>query len=327
MCADARTSSRAGPLRPPPRARRLRRGVRRARQGAALARDRAAGAAGAHQPAAPRRVRLRGQHRRRRRHSDPDAGPVPAPRDGAARHRAPARAALRRRVRVPAARRRPARPRSRRSSSASSSRKGSSVLGWRDVPTDDAAVGPSAVAVEPVFRQLFIGRGPMDGDRRRRRRAVRAEALRDPQARRACRRRDGARRPERVLRAEPVVADADLQGHAQGGPDRADVPRSGGSGRRVGAGAGAPAVQHQHVPVLAAGASLPLRRAQRRDQHAARQHQLDAGARGAARVRRARRRPARRSCRSSAKGAATPRSSTTCSSSSSWRAARCRTPC
>jgi glutamate synthase domain-containing protein 1 len=32
------------------------------------------------------------------------------------------------------------------------------LLGWRDVPTDDAAVGPSAVAVEPVFRQLFIAR-------------------------------------------------------------------------------------------------------------------------------------------------------------------------
>ena len=37
---------------------------------------------------------------------------------------------------------------------------GQRVLGWRDVPTDDAALGPSAVAVEPCFRQLFVGRGP-----------------------------------------------------------------------------------------------------------------------------------------------------------------------
>jgi len=37
---------------------------------------------------------------------------------------------------------------------------GQQVLGWRDVPTDDSSVGPSAVAVEPCFRQLFIGRGP-----------------------------------------------------------------------------------------------------------------------------------------------------------------------
>jgi glutamate synthase domain-containing protein 2/glutamate synthase domain-containing protein 1/glutamate synthase domain-containing protein 3 len=37
---------------------------------------------------------------------------------------------------------------------------GQTLLGWRDVPTDDSPVGPSAVAVEPVFRQLFIGKGP-----------------------------------------------------------------------------------------------------------------------------------------------------------------------
>ena len=36
---------------------------------------------------------------------------------------------------------------------------GQRVLGWRDVPTDDSAVGRSAVAVEPEFRQLFVGRG------------------------------------------------------------------------------------------------------------------------------------------------------------------------
>src|SRR6185436_2264201 len=35
---------------------------------------------------------------------------------------------------------------------------GQEFLGWRDVPTDDREVGPSAVAVEPVFRQAFVGR-------------------------------------------------------------------------------------------------------------------------------------------------------------------------
>ena len=34
---------------------------------------------------------------------------------------------------------------------------GATVIGWRDVPTNDGPVGASAVAVEPVFRQLFIG--------------------------------------------------------------------------------------------------------------------------------------------------------------------------
>jgi glutamate synthase (NADPH/NADH) large chain len=37
---------------------------------------------------------------------------------------------------------------------------GQLVLGWRDVPSDDRDVGPSAVAVEPVFKQIFIGRAP-----------------------------------------------------------------------------------------------------------------------------------------------------------------------
>src|SRR5207302_2477315 len=36
---------------------------------------------------------------------------------------------------------------------------GQRVLGWRDVPTDDRLLGATAVAVEPVFRQIFIGRG------------------------------------------------------------------------------------------------------------------------------------------------------------------------
>jgi glutamate synthase (NADPH/NADH) large chain len=37
---------------------------------------------------------------------------------------------------------------------------GQLVLGWRDVPTDAGDIGPSAAAVAPVFRQLFIARGP-----------------------------------------------------------------------------------------------------------------------------------------------------------------------
>jgi glutamate synthase (NADPH) large chain len=33
------------------------------------------------------------------------------------------------------------------------------LLGWRDVPTDDSRLGARAVASEPVFQQLFVGRG------------------------------------------------------------------------------------------------------------------------------------------------------------------------
>src|SRR5262245_7256878 len=47
---------------------------------------------------------------------------------------------------------------------------GQRLLGWRDVATDDGLVGPSAVAVEPVFRQVFIACDPAlagSGDRAR----------------------------------------------------------------------------------------------------------------------------------------------------------------
>lgn len=37
---------------------------------------------------------------------------------------------------------------------------GQTLLGWRDVPTDDSPIGPSAKAAKPVFKQIFIGRNP-----------------------------------------------------------------------------------------------------------------------------------------------------------------------
>ena len=36
---------------------------------------------------------------------------------------------------------------------------GQTLLGWRDVPTDNSCLGESVKAVEPVVRQVFIGRG------------------------------------------------------------------------------------------------------------------------------------------------------------------------
>jgi glutamate synthase (NADPH) large chain len=37
---------------------------------------------------------------------------------------------------------------------------GQRVIGWRSVPTDNRLLGASAVAVQPVFRQIFVGREP-----------------------------------------------------------------------------------------------------------------------------------------------------------------------
>jgi glutamate synthase (NADPH/NADH) large chain len=36
---------------------------------------------------------------------------------------------------------------------------GQLLLGWRDVPTDNSMLGPTAVRSQPVIRQLFVGRG------------------------------------------------------------------------------------------------------------------------------------------------------------------------
>jgi len=43
---------------------------------------------------------------------------------------------------------------------------GQTLLGWRDVPTDDSLIGPSAKASEPIFKQIFIGRNPTIQDDR-----------------------------------------------------------------------------------------------------------------------------------------------------------------
>ena len=41
---------------------------------------------------------------------------------------------------------------------------GQHFLGWRDVPTNNAALGNTAKAREPFQRQAFIGRGEVRGD-------------------------------------------------------------------------------------------------------------------------------------------------------------------
>ena len=62
---------------------------------------------------------------------------------------------------------------------------GQQLLGWRDVPTDDSPVGPSAVRVEPVFRQVFIGAATGSA---RPQRSFERHAVHHPQAHRARRR-------------------------------------------------------------------------------------------------------------------------------------------
>ena len=77
-----------------------------------------------------------------------------------------------------------------------------------------------------------------------------------------------------------LVPHHHLQGHVPGRPARHLLSGPERSAVRQRARARAPALLHQYVPDLVAGASLPDGGPQRRDQHAARQHQLDGGAAG-----------------------------------------------
>ena len=137
----------------------------------------------------------------------------------------------------------------------------------------------SAAATAPLIRQLFVAAAPgLDGGR------LRAQAVRDPSGGRA-RRRPGPRDPELL------VPHRGLQGHADRAAADRLLPRSAGRAHRLGARARALPLLDEHLPELGARAPVPDDRSQRRDQHAARQRQLDARARVAAGVRALRRRP------------------------------------
>ena len=163
---------------------------------------------------------------------------------------------------------------------------GLTLLGWREVPHDNSSLGESVKPTEPFHMQVFIGRGAGHQVRGR----VRAPALhpaqghlrrRVPQARAAaC----------ELLRRVAVVPHDHLQGHVPRRPARQVLSRPARARLRDRARARAPALLDQHVPVLAARAPLSHGRAQRRDQHAARQRQLDGGAAGLGVVQAVRRR-------------------------------------
>ena len=131
----------------------------------------------------------------------------------------------------------------------------------RTTPTPVAA----ARAVLPELAQLFVA-------------GANGESGLELERMAFCLRKRAEHEGRRVL-SQPVVADHRVQGHAVGAAARAVLPRPV-RRRYVRAGPGALPVLHQHVPVLAAGPPLPVRRAQRRDQHRPGQPQLDAGPRG-----------------------------------------------
>ena len=136
---------------------------------------------------------------------------------------------------------------------------GLAVLGWRDVPIDPtlARRRPRAACM-PRFAQLFVaGRGAA---------GVIGMAL----ERRAFCLRKRAEHETDVYFPSLSCAHPRLQGHAHHRPARpSSSPTSPTSGSRRALARRALALLHQHLPVLAAGAPVPVHRPQRRDQHRA----------------------------------------------------------
>ena len=155
---------------------------------------------------------------------------------------------------------------------------GQIVLGWRTVPVDNTSLGPTARAAQPFIRQLFIGASSDLIE------ACRTDSLAFERKLYVIRRRiennirestigqrsmfyipslssktliyKGMLNSDQVNRFYPEIHDPSMV-------------------TALVTGCSTFTLQHQYVPQLGAGASLSLHRPQRRDQHAARQHQLD----------------------------------------------------
>ena len=174
---------------------------------------------------------------------------------------------------------------------------GLEVIGWRDVPVDESILGAGSLRTMPIFRQLFIAGGGLGGHRPRsprRTSCASASSTRSNSAPTtsasggvggASSTHDGVYFPSLSARTFVYKGMLTTTQLAPFFPDLADERVESALGAR------ALAVLHEHVPVVAARAPVPVRRPQRRDQHGAGQPQLDGGARGAARHRPDPRRP------------------------------------
>ena len=189
---------------------------------------------------------------------------------------------------------------------------GQRLIGWRDVPIDNTGLGERVKAVEPVHRQAFIARGAHVVDEEDFERKLfivrkvvsnRVYELGD----------DGTAECYPVSLSCRTIVYKGMVLACQLGPyykDLLELPL------RDRARAGPPAFRDQHFPVLAARASLPDGRPQRRNQHAARQRQLDGGAAGERRIPSCSATTSPSSGRFPTKASRTPLASTTRSNSS-----------
>ena len=97
---------------------------------------------------------------------------------------------------------------------------GQPVLGWRTIPTSNVTLGRHGAASEPFMRQVFIGRNPKLADDLAFERKLYVIRKRAENAIRYAGKVAGRRV---LLRLQPVVQDAGLQGHAADRAARASI--------------------------------------------------------------------------------------------------------
>ncbi len=256
----------------------LRRRLRRAHQGQAQPPDPDRCGRSAVPHGSPRRVRLRAEHGRRRRHSHGAAARVSRQgREERARRRPAAAGPVRRRHRIPADRRRRAGALQGSRRTRSCAEQGQTLVGWRHVPT---RAGRSRHRPhrprrgEPHIEQLVIAAG--DGLSKATRSSGSSISSASRRATSCAATRRSRRRSMFYVCSLSTQGDH-LQGHAH---DRAalqiSIRTSTIAGLHRPSGDGPFAVLDEHVPVLGPCAADAVHEPQRRDQHAARQHELDA---------------------------------------------------
>ena len=269
-----------GLYRPGVRARQLRRRLRRAHQGQTQPQDHR-GRRSLPVPHGPsRRARRRAEHRRRRRNGHGIAARVPgASREGSVLDDVARARQIRRRHRVPAARTLRSASAARRPSPRSAPRRArsSSAGAWCRPTPMRRTIGHGARAAAPHIEQLFVAAGDgFEGEAFERKlyllRKRASHQLRGDTTLAA---------GEAVLCLQPVDEGDHLQRHADAGPAAELLSGPACAGLHDASGDGAFALLDEHVPELGPRAAEPLHVAQRRDQHAARQRELDARARKA----------------------------------------------
>ena len=226
-------------------------------------------------------VRRRAEHRRRRRHPDPDAPRLPP-----ARSLRASRASI-----CPAPgstasawsscpTMRPSAGTCERQPGGDRRRGGPAAPGLAHRPHRRLRLGRPPGPASRVVRQLFIGRDPRHWPTTW---PSSGSCTSSAAWRRRTSATPGPRSPagSLLLHHQPLLPDHHLQGDAHVGAAGAVLPGPVRPGHGDGPGPGPLPLQHQHLPQLGARPPLPLPDPQRRDQHPARQRQLDARPRGA----------------------------------------------